>query len=121
MNVLMKKIESIAQDVALKHSLQHKLLWFDYFSATKNDSFCNAIIKTAAEKSGFDLNQRKHPFKFGEDFGVFTQRYPGAMFGLGSGEETPALHNPDYDFPDEIIETGIAMFKEIILKTLANR
>ena len=43
------------------------------------------------------------------------------MFGLGSGEETPALHNPDYDFPDEIIETGIAMFREIILKTLENR
>jgi amidohydrolase len=121
MNALMKRIEEIASEVTSKHSLDKDLLWFDYFSATKNDSFCNAIIKTATEKSGFDLNQRKHPFKFGEDFGVFTQRYPGAMFGLGSGEETPALHNPDYDFPDEIIETGIAMFKEIILKTLTNR
>ena len=121
MNALMKKIETIAQDVALKHSLKHEMLWFDYFSATKNDPFCNTIIKESAKERGFQLNQREHPFKFGEDFGVFTQRYPGAMFGLGSGEETPALHNPDYDFPDEIIETGIAMFKEIILKTLTNR
>lgn len=121
MNALMKKIEPIAQDVALKHSLKHEMLWFDYFSATKNDPFCNTIIKESAKERGFQLNQREHPFKFGEDFGVFTQRYPGAMFGLGSGEETPALHNPDYDFPDEIIETGIAMFREIILKTLENR
>jgi amidohydrolase len=121
MNALMKKIETIAQDVALKHSLKHEMLWFDYFSATKNDPFCNTIIKESAKERGFQLNQREHPFKFGEDFGVFTQRYPGAMFGLGSGEETPALHNPDYDFPDEIIETGIAMFREIILKTLENR
>lgn len=121
MNALMKKIETIAQDVALKHSLKHEMLWFDYFSATKNDPFCNTIIKASAKENGLQLNQREYPFKFGEDFGVFTQRYPGAMFGLGSGTDTPALHNPDYDFPDEIIETGIAMFREIILKTLENR
>ena len=36
------------------------------------------------------------------------------MFGLGAGLDTPALHNADYDFPDEIIETGITMFKSII-------
>ena len=36
------------------------------------------------------------------------------MFGLGAGINTPALHNSDYDFPDEIIETGITMFKSII-------
>ena len=54
-------------------------------------------------------------------FGLFTQKFKGAMFGLGSGEDCPALHNPDYDFPDEIIETGIAMFKEIITTTLKNR
>jgi metal-dependent amidase/aminoacylase/carboxypeptidase family protein len=42
----------------------------------------------------------------GRDFGLFTQHYPGAMFGLGSGTDSPALHNPDYDFPDDIITTG---------------
>jgi metal-dependent amidase/aminoacylase/carboxypeptidase family protein len=41
----------------------------------------------------------------GEDFGFFTQQYPGAMFGLGSGITT-ALHNPDYDFPDDLSVRG---------------
>lgn len=121
MDSLMIKVERIASEITKKHSLESELLWFDYFSATKNDSFCNTVIKEASKTAGLTLNQREHPFKFGEDFGVFTQRYPGAMFGLGSGEETPALHNPDYDFPDEIIETGVSMFKEVILKTLAKR
>lgn len=121
MDSLMIKVERIASEISKKHSLESELLWFDYFSATKNDSFCNTVIKDASKTAGLALNQREHPFKFGEDFGVFTQRYPGAMFGLGSGEETPALHNPDYDFPDEIIETGVSMFKEVILKTLAKR
>ncbi|MEQ9278083.1 MAG: amidohydrolase [Balneola sp.] len=121
MDELMNKIESIAAKVADKHKLSKELLWFDYFAATKNDAFCNKIIKESATENKLDSSSQDYPFKFGEDFGVFTQRYPGAMFGLGSGEETPALHNPDYDFPDEIIETGISMFKEIILKTLTNR
>ena len=29
------------------------------------------------------------------------------MFGLGAGTETPALHNPNYDFPEDLIDTGI--------------
>lgn len=118
MNSLMAKIENIASKIAQKHTLQYELLWFDYFAATQNDAFCNSVIKKSATQNKLNSEHQNHPFKFGEDFGVFTQRYPGAMFGLGSGLDTPALHNPDYDFPDEIIETGIAMFKEIIITTL---
>ena len=50
------------------------------------------------------------PFKWSEDFSWFTKHYKGAMFGLGSGMSQPPLHNPKYDFPDEIITTGIQMF-----------
>ena len=48
-----------------------------------------------------------------KDFGHFLANYPGALFGLGSGTDQPALHNPDYDFPDELIETGIRIFYNI--------
>ena len=41
-----------------------------------------------------------------EDFGRFGQRAPAAMFFLGAGENHPGLHNPDYDFPDGLIEIG---------------
>ncbi|HAH74483.1 MAG TPA: amidohydrolase, partial [Butyricimonas virosa] len=46
-------------------------------------------------------------------FGLFTQQYKGAMFGLGSGENCPPLHSPQYDFPDEVIETGATLFYTI--------
>lgn len=36
------------------------------------------------------------------------------MFGLGAGEGRPDSHNPDYDFPDELLEHGIAIFTELI-------
>jgi metal-dependent amidase/aminoacylase/carboxypeptidase family protein len=36
------------------------------------------------------------------------------MFGLGSDIDQPALHNPDYDFPDELLPTGIKVFWGLI-------
>jgi metal-dependent amidase/aminoacylase/carboxypeptidase family protein len=57
---------------------------------------------------------RTTPFKWGEDFGCFTQRYPGAFLGLGAGEDLPALHNPDYDFPDALLEPGIALWMSLL-------
>jgi len=33
-----------------------------------------------------------------------------AMFFLGAGERHPALHNPDYDFPDDLIPIGARVF-----------
>ena len=32
------------------------------------------------------------------------------MFFLGAGERHPTLHNPDYDFPDDLIPIGSRIF-----------
>jgi len=45
-----------------------------------------------------------------EDFGRYGDQAKAAMMLLGAGEHSPALHNPDYDFPDQIIETGARIF-----------
>ena len=101
------------------HTLRYETECFDYFPATMNDHFCNETLVQSATKNGLTITQQPTPFKFGEDFGWFTQRYPGAMFGLGAGETTPALHNPDYDFPDELIGTGVALFRRITEQLMA--
>jgi amidohydrolase len=54
------------------------------------------------------------PMRASEDFGRFGAHMPSAMFLLGAGEQTPALHNPDYDFPDVLIETGAQVFLNAI-------
>lgn len=40
------------------------------------------------------------------------------MFDIRAGLEAPALHEANYDFPDEIIHTGMTMFKGIIKRVL---
>ena len=114
MSALRVQINEIIQQICQIHKLQYEIVWLEYFPAAANDIESNNFIEKAAKENNYKISERPYPFKFGEDFGWFSREYKTAMFGLGAGLDTPALHNADYDFPDEIIETGITMFKSII-------
>ncbi|UZR98306.1 amidohydrolase [Chondrinema litorale] len=118
----MKKLETSINatlaKVTEKYGLDLKTDWFDYFPSVVNDDYSNDVILKAAEKSQLPIDLKPHPFKFGEDFGWFSKKYKTAMFGLGAGEGTPPLHNKDYDFPEELIESGMEMFQNIIAEIL---
>jgi hypothetical protein len=43
------------------------------------------------------------------------------MFLLGSGENSPHLHHSDYDFPDELIARGAAVFAAAADELLGRR
>ncbi|WP_299527350.1 amidohydrolase [uncultured Lutibacter sp.] len=114
----LKKIKEISsttvQNISKKHQLKHTLNWIFEFDSNNNDDKAVDYIVKAANSNSFKVLEKQTPFKWGEDFGAFTQQYKGAMFAVGSGKETPALHNPDYDFPDEITPYGVKMFHSII-------
>lgn len=114
LNDLKKIISAKIKSISEKHQLKHTLEWIFEFDSNKNNDEAVASILKAAESNSFKVIKKQTPFKWGEDFGTFTQQYKGAMFALGSGKQTPALHNPDYDFPDEITPYGIQMFYTII-------
>lgn len=114
MLILKTQIEAVLKKTCRIHKLEYEVEWLEYFPASNNNITCNNYIEKAAQENKFKIIKRPYPFKFGEDFGWFSKKHKTAMFGLGAGINTPALHNADYDFPDEIIETGISMFKSII-------
>ncbi len=107
------ELEEIAVKAAAKYKLQPEISWTQRFSANENDPSAVDFVRKAANDLKFNLIEREVPFQWGEDFGIFTEHFKGAMFGLGSGKETPNLHNPDYDWPDEITETGAQIFYKI--------
>ena len=107
-------LKNIVGATAEAHSLQHSIEWSDHFAATNNNSDVVMLIKQAAKNNGLNYLEKTEAFRWGEDFGLFTERFRGAMFGLGAGEATPPLHNAAYDFPDELIASGAAMFRSII-------
>jgi metal-dependent amidase/aminoacylase/carboxypeptidase family protein len=114
------KMESVTEafltkvkSIAAAHKLELAHEFTAVFAANHNNHFVVDQILQSAKDLGLNHSEKAEPFPWGEDFGLFTQTIPGAMFGLGSGENTPALHNPDYDYPDEITETGINLFYAI--------
>lgn len=76
-------------------------------------------LSVAAGISGADAtNGDLPPMMGGEDFSYMLQKRPGAMIFLGNGD-TASLHNPAYDFNDEIIPSGISYWVKLAETTLA--
>jgi amidohydrolase len=109
-----KELEDFIDKSCSKYKLKREISWTQEFYANQNHSEAVELIRRSAIENNFEIQEMTYPFKWGEDFGLFTQKYKGAMFGLGAGESCPALHNPDYDFPDEITATGIQQFYQLI-------
>lgn len=118
MQELSERVIKRIEEIAKKQQITASISWTEEFDSNKNDPEAVHYINQAISSNSVNYEIREWPFKWGEDFGLFTQKYPGAMFGIGSGENCPALHNPDYDFPDEIIGTGIKMFTTIVEKAI---
>jgi amidohydrolase len=114
MRDLKERLLEVVLAVSHAHKLTYKVEWLEEFSSIKNNKECVQIIQEAAQKNIFPFAIKTEPFKWGEDFGLFTEKYKGAMFAIGAGIDKPALHNPDYDFPDELIQTGRDMFVQIV-------
>jgi len=53
------------------------------------------------------------PMRASEDFGIFGMQSKAAMLCLGPGKNYAALHNPDYDFNDDLIPIGTSIFERI--------
>ena len=118
MQELKEKLHKIISQISNRYALDFSIEWFDYFPVVINADECNVFIKKAAVINGLQTEQKTTPLKWGDDFGWFSQKYKTGFFGIGAGLQTPALHHNDYDFPDELIGTGINMLSEIIKQIL---
>jgi amidohydrolase len=60
----------------------------------------------------------EQPVMGSEDFSYYLERYPGAIFYLGMGEDSPQLHNNHFDFNDEALKNGILFLVASALEIL---
>jgi amidohydrolase len=116
MSFLTEKAEEIAIREARENDLIVSFDEKEVFPASINDEEANDLVEEAAVDAGLEHQRIRAPFKWSEDFGHFLHYCPGVLFGLGSGEEQPDLHNPDFDFPDGAIEKGMRIFEGIARK-----
>ncbi|MFP1630595.1 amidohydrolase [Zhengella sp. ZM62] len=113
-DALMRMAHDLARAAAARHGLEIAMETADGFAANVNDAAAVARVESAFASLGLPVMPLEGPFRWSEDFGRFGQACPTAMFVLGAGEGHPPLHAPDYDFPDDIIETGMSVFEQVI-------
>ncbi len=99
------------EDYGLTLSCEFK----DSFPETRNHAESAELIRACCLKCGIPLADWAEPFRSSEDFGYYTQLTGGALFYIGDGEEHPALHTAEFDFPDELIEIACKLFYELAL------
>ncbi|GGA29175.1 amidohydrolase [Neptunicoccus cionae] len=104
---------ALAEDAADRAGLSVEFAVCDDFAASINDPAAVDVAGAAMEALGVACGPEGLPMRASEDFGVFGWGAKAAMLCLGPGKDYAALHNPDYDFPDDIIPLGAAIFERI--------
>lgn len=119
MAALRAEAVALAETQARTHGLTLTIETHDDFAASVNDPQATARIISALAALGIPHSPGDLPMRASEDFGRFGQPDTrSAMLFLGAGQSHPALHNPDYDFPDALISPSVAIFHHITLELL---
>lgn len=78
-------------------------------------------LKAAIAVAGVDgVNQQPLPSMGSEDFAFMLQEKPGCYIWIGNGssENSCLLHNPHYDFNDDILSAGVAYWVKLVQSVL---
>ncbi len=88
------------------------------YPVTFNTEAETAIALKAAQAVAGEncVNQQPTPSMGSEDFAFMLQEKPGCYIWIGNGssENSCLLHNPHYDFNDEILPVGAAYWVKLV-------
>jgi amidohydrolase len=88
--------------------------------ARETEIACDAAALVVGEPN---VDRNGAPRMASEDFSYMLEARPGAFIflGNGDGEGSCDVHNPRYDFNDEILPVGASYFARLVEMTLARR
>jgi len=112
-NEFTQKLENELKQIKNKTGVNYKITkGAHYPEVIVNDELYKKYSNELANKFGFiDCGYKM----VGEDFGLFSQKFPSFMFWLGTSKgEKYGLHNPKFLPPDEVIEIGKSIYIEIL-------
>jgi amidohydrolase len=120
--LLKERMAQIASGVASGFGASASLDFRIVFLPLVNDAGeTQFIADTAAELVGAEnVNRNVGLVMASEDFSYMLQACPGAYIQIGNGEGKGAceVHNPSYDFNDDILPLGASLFARLAEKRL---
>lgn len=110
---LQQQAVSAAAACARRAGLTAAFETHDDFAASINDADAVSLASHAMDALSVAYGEQGVPMRASEDFGAFGWSAKAAMLCLGAGENHVALHQPEYDFPDDLIPIGTRIFEQI--------
>ena len=115
------RLNAIVQGVCDAVGADFELTYTQGYPVTINDDAMSALVKKcAAAVVGEDRVVRPQKTMGGEDFAFFLNEAKGCFFALGAGHEGGmSVHNPEFDFNEEILLTGVETYCRIAREILS--
>ncbi len=130
LDLIEQRMKVIAEHVCAAHEAQCEFEFLRNYPPTVNHaSAVDEVRKVLAQVVGAEHVLAQEPTMGAEDFSYMLQALPGAYFFIGNGEgahrhvghgEGPCtLHNPSYDFNDDLIPLGGTVWVRMVESLLA--
>ncbi|POA54300.1 MULTISPECIES: M20 aminoacylase family protein [unclassified Pseudomonas] len=107
---VLERVRAIIQTQAVSYgctaSILHRPAYPVLVNSPAETEFARQVAVELLGDSAVDGNTPR--LMGSEDFGWMLQRCPGSYLFIGNGVGQPMVHNPAYDFNDDILLTGAA-------------
>ena len=115
-----QRIETVVNGICKAMGASYVLDYQQGYPVTTNDIWMSDIIRDmAASVVGPGNVVIPEPTMGGEDISFFLERSKGCFFFLGVGHEKCApLHNPRFNFNEDVLLTGVEIYCRAAVKLL---
>lgn len=118
-DLIENRMQQMVEGIALAFNAKGRLDYRRNYPVTVNHEAHTEYAALAAETVvGVGRVSRDMPQTMGgEDFSFMLNEVPGAMINIGNGDSA-GLHNPSYDFNDDVIAWGVSYWVELVRSRL---
>jgi amidohydrolase len=119
-NVWPDRMEKIIRGVCESMGADYEFSYSQGYPPTVNDaSMADLLRQCAVEVVGGKKVIEPEPSMGGEDMAFYLEKTLGCYFFLGVGREGGApIHNPKFDFNEDVLLSGVETYCRIALKLL---
>ncbi|MGG6892934.1 MULTISPECIES: M20 aminoacylase family protein [Rhizobium] len=112
--LLETRIRQLAHSVAEGYGASVDIDYIRGYPVVVNSEKETELARTVAEELvGADKVSTCNLIPGSEDFAYFLEHKPGSFLRLGNGVNSPVLHSAKYDFADESLTAGAAMWARL--------
>ena len=119
--IIETRMRALADGICAAHGARATVDYWNEFVPLVNTrkEVDNAVASAEAVVGEANVDDRCQPRPASEDFARMLEVVPGCYVDIGTGTDATSLHNPSYDFNDDIIPIGVAYWCHLVRAQLS--